>query len=106
MRGVRAARRNPERSRGNSAQTAIAISARRASLLLRLLLLRLIFLIPRMLLINRILPPRPLHANGNLHVRPVDVLVVVESLESLGQHLSAQFTVRHAVEIPHAIRMC
>src|SRR5207253_860219 len=105
MRGVRAARRNPERSRGNSAQTAIAISARRASLLLRLLLLRLIFLIPRMLLINRILPRRPLHANGNLHLRLVDVIVVAESLESLGQHLHAQFAVRHAVEIRLVVRV-
>src|SRR6266705_663236 len=105
MRGVRAARRNPERSRGYSARTAIAISARRASLSLRLLLLRLILLIPRMLLINRILARRPLHANGDLHVRLVDVIVVAKSLESLGQHLHAQFAVRHAVEIRLAIRI-
>src|SRR5947208_11227930 len=87
MRGVRAARRNPERSRGYSARTAIAISARRASLSLRLVLLRLIFLIPRMLLINRILARRPPHANGDLHLRLVDVVVIAKSLESLGQHL-------------------
>src|SRR5438067_11426559 len=105
MRGVRAARRNPERSRGNSARTAIAISARRASLSLRLVLLRLILLIPRMLLINRILARRPLYANGDFHLRLVDVIVVAKSLESLGQHLHAQFAVRHAVETRLAVRI-
>src|SRR5207245_10916812 len=105
MRGVRAARRNPERSRGNSARTAIAISARRASLSLRLLLLRLIFLIPRMLLITRILARRSFHANGDFHLRLVDVVVIAKTLESRGHHLIAQFPVRHAVEIRLAVRI-
>src|SRR5438445_13224328 len=99
MRGVRAARRNPERSRGNSARTAIAISARRASLSLRLVLLRLIFLIPRMLLINRILARRPLHANGDFPLRPVSVIVAAKSPEPLGQPPTAELAVRPAVRI-------
>src|SRR5437879_13144038 len=98
MRGVRAARRNPERSRGNSVRTAIVISARRASLSLRLLLLRLIFLIPRMLLINRILARRSFHANRYLHLRLVDVIVVAESPYFLHLHRLTQLDVMPAHE--------
>src|ERR671925_460674 len=70
-----------------------------------LLLLRLIFLFPRMLLVNGILSRRPLHANRNFHLRLTDVIVVAESLESLRQHLHAQFAVRYAVETRLAVRI-
>src|SRR5438309_10030434 len=96
MRGVRAARRNPERSRGNSVRTAIVISARRASLSLRLHLLRLIFLIPRMRLINRVLGRRLIQADVVLLVILLEVLVTAGSVAFLVFHLYPQFNLRQA----------